>query len=279
VHASIEAFFFDPDTLNDIAQRHVDDYANAQPFPHVVLQDLVPRDVLKAVISEFPGLDSTPDLMVDRGFTAKKRSYRTPSTMGPHTRQLLSELNSAVFVDFLEELTGIKGLIPDHHFTGGGLHQIERGGLLAIHADFNRLDRLHLKRRMNLLVYLNEDWDESWGGQLELWSPDMTECVKRVAPTLGTCVIFNTLDKSFHGHPEPLECPPDRVRNSIALYYYTAHTEPVDTSEPNPTNWQIRPGKKDGVAWHRWVPPVAMERWHRLRRSRQAKSARRMADN
>src|SRR5581483_6543461 len=114
------------------------------------------------------------------------------------------------------------GLIPDPYFTGGGLHQIERGGYLKIHADFDRHEKLGLQRRLNVLVYLNRDWDESYGGALELWDRAMTHPVVRVLPVFNRCVVFSTTDQSYHGHPEPLTCPPDRRRRSLALYYYTA---------------------------------------------------------
>jgi hypothetical protein len=265
MHASIEAFFFDPEVLDDIARRHHDAYVNARPFPHVVFHDIVPDKALAAVAAEFPSLASRADLVRHHEHADKKRSFRTPNALGPHTRQLLSELNSSVFLTFLEQLSGIAGLLPDPHFTGGGLHQIERGGFLQVHADFNRLDRLSLDRRMNLLLYLNEDWEDAWGGELELWTPDMSACAERVKPTFGTCVIFNTTDDSYHGHPEPLDCPPDRSRNSMALYYYSSGARP-EITEPHGTLWQRRPGAHQEAAWQRWLPPVAIDGAQRARR-------------
>lgn len=91
-----------------------------------------------------------------------------------------------------------------------------------------------------MLVYLNEDWDPSWGGQLQLWDQDMSEAVVSVAPNLGQVVIFNTTDTSFHGLPDPIQCPPDRYRRSLAFYYFTADG---DTPDPRSTLWKERPGE------------------------------------
>ena len=96
------------------------------------------------------------------------------------------------------------------------------GGLLKVHADFNLHQRLGLERRLNALLYLNRDWSDTYGGHLELWNRTMSRCERRVAPVFNRCVVFATSDSSFHGHPEPLSCPPGRSRRSIALYYYTA---------------------------------------------------------
>src|SRR5206468_2179145 len=98
--------------------------------------------------------------------------------------------------------TGIPGLMPDPYFEGGGLHETKRGGHLGIHADFNIHSQLKVERRLNLLIYLNENWDKTFGGELELWNKDMKECAVRVAPIFGRAVIFNTDLDSFHGHPE-----------------------------------------------------------------------------
>ena len=123
---------------------------------------------------------------------------------------------------FLQELTGIKEkLLPDPYFEGGGFHQTKRGGFLKIHADFNKHKETKLDRRLNILVYLNKEWKEEYGGHFELWNRDMTTCVKKVAPEFNTLAMFTTTDFSYHGLPTPLTCPPDRSRKSIALYYYS----------------------------------------------------------
>ena len=144
-------------------------------------------------------------------------------------------LNSGPFLAFLERLTGINGLIADPHLRGGGVHIIRRGGKLGIHADFNHHKRLKVFRRLNLLLYLNREWDEAWGGHLELWNRDKTRCCRRIAPVFNRTVIFDTSNFSYHGHPEPLECPQDESRKSLALYYYTVDCPHEIDREPHGT--------------------------------------------
>jgi hypothetical protein len=115
-----------------------------------------------------------------------------------------------------------KSLVPDPYLEGGGIHQIGTGGYLKVHADFNWNERLNLYRRLNILIYLNDSWDESWGGALELWTSDMARCSKRVPPQSNTMVVFTTDDRSFHGHPHPLATPDGVHRDSIPLYYYSS---------------------------------------------------------
>jgi Rps23 Pro-64 3,4-dihydroxylase Tpa1-like proline 4-hydroxylase len=187
-------------------------------------------------------------------------------------RNLFAELNSQAFLGFLEELTGYKGLISDPYFDGGGLHETKRGGHLGVHADFNIHRRLNIERKLNLLVYLNEDWEDDYGGQLELWDQEMKSCAVRVKPVFGRAVIFNTALDSFHGHPDPLNCPPERSRRSIATYYYSAPEEGVSALPKRTTNFRARPESGDKSDWqirrhhfvNDWVPPKLQRLAHRL---------------
>jgi 2OG-Fe(II) oxygenase superfamily len=142
---------------------------------------------------------------------------------------------------YLDALTGIPDLMTDEELEGGGLHQITPGGFLKVHADFNYHPLTHQHRRLNLLVYRNPDWHETWDGNLELWSRDMSRCVKSIAPVLNRCVIFNTTDSAYHGHPRPLACPPGRSRKSLALYYYTDVRPAEETSQPHSTLYKRTP--------------------------------------
>jgi Rps23 Pro-64 3,4-dihydroxylase Tpa1-like proline 4-hydroxylase len=206
--------------LKSILKSSREAYQSAQPFPHIVIDDFVSVPLLEAVLEEFEALDRGGWHHTEKELE-RKWSTEDYEQLGPRSRLLIAQLNAGPFLTFLERLTGIPGIIADTHLRGGGLHEIRRGGLLGVHADFNFNQRLGLYRRLNLLVYLNRDWQEAWGGHLELWDRQRSACVQRIAPVFNRAVIFDTSNYSYHGHPEPLECPPDRSRRSVALYYYT----------------------------------------------------------
>jgi Rps23 Pro-64 3,4-dihydroxylase Tpa1-like proline 4-hydroxylase len=153
----------------------------------------------------------------------------------------LVAMNSPSMLDFLEKLTGIDGLIPDPYFGGGGLHQIVRGGFLKIHTDFNWHPKLKLDRRLNLLVYLNKDWREDYGGHLELWDRALKRAEKSILPVFNRTVVFSTTDFSYHGHPRPLRCPDSTTRKSISLYYYSNGRPEEEKSAPHDTLFRETP--------------------------------------
>jgi Rps23 Pro-64 3,4-dihydroxylase Tpa1-like proline 4-hydroxylase len=215
------------------------EYQSAQPFAHGVFRDLFDRTVLTEIAAEFPSSD-----VMSGSFKGEiqggKFTESNWEAFGPVTQQFVSACNSGPFLRALETLTGFEGLLSDPFLAGGGMHQTGRGGRLKVHSDFNVHPFLNLTRRINMLVYLNEPWNEDWGGALELWNADMSEAVETVAPDLGTVVIFTCSDESFHGLPDPLRCPEGTFRKSLAFYYFTADAHVPDARS---TLWKERPGE------------------------------------
>lgn len=230
--------------LDQIAKSKAADYASAQPYPHVVIDRLFDDWVLETVLSEFPSPRGENWIAHDIPQEIKLQS-KSERDIPLFTRHFLYALNSGAFLNFLEQLTGINKLIGDPHFEGGGLHQIVRGGKLAIHADFDKHTSFGLNRRLNMLIYLNKNWDEKYGGHFELWDRHMTGLVKKVAPLFNRTVLFTTSRHSYHGHPDPLLCPPEMTRKSLALYYYSNEGEEDGQSVVrHSTLFQIRPGER-----------------------------------
>lgn len=222
-------------------------YRNNDPFPHTVIDDFFDAATLKRLLPELPSPLTSKELFTSdvKHLQEYKFAWREVAKLGPQSLRIIHYLSAKPFLEYLTQLTGIAGLIPDPYLWGGGFHQILRGGKLAIHADFNIHPQMHLYRRLNVLVYLNEGWNEAWGGALELWSQDMQRCVQKIAPHFNRMAIFNTTETSYHGHPDPLDCPADVVRKSLALYYYT-YERPLEKSHS--TLWQKRPEDKQDVA-------------------------------
>jgi 2OG-Fe(II) oxygenase superfamily len=265
-------FVLDPERLERLAKEDCRSYADAQPFPHIVLDDFLPAEVLRRVVSEFPKPGQINWIDYETA-EEKKLASKEETQMRPWTRLLLYQLNSSVFLNFLEQLTGIEGLIPDPYFWGGGLHQIERGGFLKIHADFNTHPRFKLDRRLNLLLYLNEEWKEEYGGDFQLWDREMTRCVRSVLPIFNRCVIFSTTSTSYHGHPDPVTCPEGMTRKSLALYYYTnGRPDESCAVETHGTLFRLRPGerlvleRKVRAFIRRLTPPIVFDIRDSLRR-------------
>ncbi len=213
------------------------EYRSAEPFPHVVLDDVLVRETFDRAVAEFP----EPGDEFWKGYlhvNETKYSNTSPDTWGPTLQAVARDFYSPRFVAFLEKLTGIDGLITDWSMDGGGLHQTLTGGHLNVHADFStHHDHPDWARRINILLYLNTEWHEEWGGELELWDRDMTACQQQVRPAGNRMLVFTTAHDTYHGHPDGLRCPAGVARKSLALYYFT-HDE---LAVRRATNYQARP--------------------------------------
>ena len=221
--------------------RLAEAYRTAVPFPHIVLDDVLPEAVATRLAEEHAAVPD-PGWRAYVHLNERKFAHRDPTAWGPTLQAVAEQLNHPDFVRFVERLTGIDGLQPDPDLDGAGLHRSGRGGFLNVHADFTAHHRdPGLRRRVNLLLFLNPAWDPAWGGALELWSRDMRRCDASIGMRGNRIVVFSTDETAYHGHPDPLRCPPEVQRRSLALYYFTAE----DAVDVRATTYRPRPG--DGV--------------------------------
>jgi Rps23 Pro-64 3,4-dihydroxylase Tpa1-like proline 4-hydroxylase len=246
-------------------------FQSGEPYPHIVIDDFLPPSVLENCLKRFPAGADQAEEKFDRNQERLKESFN-PDTLHPTVRELFYSFNSRPFIRIVENVTGIKGLIPDPYFAGGGFHRVSQGGHLSIHADFNHHKPMNLERRVNVLIYLNKDWRPEYGGSFELWEPAMTKCTHAIVPIFNRCVMFNTTLESMHGNPQPINHP-DRVpRRSIALYYYTSTWD--DSKRETTTQFRVRPGSADRVDWRikisdaakELTPPLVARQYRRLKK-------------
>lgn len=241
-------FPIDPDTLladtkavREVGKRYAERYQSAEPYNYICIDDFLPPESIARVKADIAALPE-PEDNYSRAQENLKSSYN-PERLPEYTRNLFHAFNSRPFILFLEEMTGIKGLIPDPYYIGAGIHKTLNGGHLDIHADFNVHKQMRVERRLNVLIYLNDDWKEEWGGCFEIWDKEMRGKVAHFEPTKNRMVCFSTASDTFHGNPEPVNHPNGEPRQSIALYYYTATWD--DTRREHTTLFKPRPDSKD----------------------------------
>ena len=146
---------------------------------------------------------------------------------------------SAAFLDWMGQLTGSPDLLYDPYYFGGGTHDNRNGQQLDVHVDFNRHPITHSHRRLNLIVYLNPEWRDDWGGLLELHRDPRAadDEVRWINPRFNRAVLFETTESSWHGF-SPIALPAERAdlsRRSIALYFYSRERPASETAQTHST--------------------------------------------
>lgn len=222
----------------------------SKPFRYFVYDDIFHPDAAEEVLNEFPAPD-IGDWNNTTYINQKNKFTMTRFSDGfPNIQRAFDELNSDRFLNLIEQITGIKDLQGDDDLFGGGLHQSVKGAFLDVHVDFNLHEKTRQHRRMNAIVFLNKDWKEEYNGCLELW--DMSDArhprqIEHIEPKFNRCVVFETNEVSFHGHPKPLNTPKGVSRKSLAVYYYTKERPIEEIAEEHNTIYVNTEGAKGKV--------------------------------
>ncbi|ABE63817.1 hypothetical protein Nham_3077 [Nitrobacter hamburgensis X14] len=233
------------------ALRH--DYLNAKPWPHVVIDNGFSEESLDAIAAEIAKLDQTHLIS---SIDDRQIKQEASEGLGPATQRFLELVDSANFREFISTVTGVENLLSDPTHKFAGAHRTPPGGFTKIHRDFEVHSVTGLFHRVNLLVYLNRDWPDSYGGCLELWPSDMSAIGRRVFPRFNTMVLWETHGATLHGLPDPVTCPPDRMRLSVASYYYTKERRPTAAGEHRTSYWAARPEDDRSIERMGWLDHV-----------------------
>jgi hypothetical protein len=200
-------------------------YRSAKPFPYVVIDNLFLPEALDPLLSEMAVMSNDQWVNVDRDPRERTVRMRSAAEMQAAGDHIVGIVHSAAFLYLLSEITGIESLLPDPYLQGGGFAVMRRGDYFDVHADRNVAYQTGLTRRLAMIIYLNKDWKPEYQGQLQLWSPDGKRCEATIEPLFNKTILFEVAYPNYHGVPEPLACPPDRVRQSFIAYYHTAGLE------------------------------------------------------
>jgi len=207
------------------AGRYQDAFLHAEPFKHVVIENFFEPSFARRLLDEFPSFDRKLAMNEHGGVGGKAVNTRIREISAAY-KELYQAISSQPFLDLISRLSGIPDLILDPKLFGGGTHDNQHGQELDAHVDFNYDEAQQLHRRLNLIVYLNEDWKTEWGGAIEIHSNPRDPAANRIRaydPLFNRCVMFETNEYSWHGFPK-INLPPDKrhlSRKSISIYLYT----------------------------------------------------------
>lgn len=212
-----------PDVLGRLEELNRG-FAEAKPFRHLVIDDFLSGDFAGRLLKEFPAFEQG-NSVGDDGRPGGKSTVERVKALGPAYRELDALIQDPEFLGFIGAVTGVAAPLYDPFYLGGGTHENRQGQALQAHVDFNYHPSERWHRRLNLIVYLNPEWDAAWGGNLELYRDPYQDAqpAHRITPVMNRCVIFETTEKSWHGF-DRIALPAGKAglsRRSVALYFYS----------------------------------------------------------
>jgi Rps23 Pro-64 3,4-dihydroxylase Tpa1-like proline 4-hydroxylase len=234
---SISKKIFEPERIEVLHQE----FENALPYKHVVIENFLEDSFAESLYKNFPGFDLMSRNY--RGLNEKKSEGSGFENFHPDFSILREQIKSKEFCQFLSKVTGIEDLYSVEDALGSGVHQGGDGSYLDVHIDFNIHYERNIHRRVNLLIFLNKNWKESYGGKIELWNKDVSVCEKAYLPSFNRCVIFETSEISYHGY-STIHVPEGESRKSFYGYFYTDIREGAATYHD--TIFKARP--EEGIA-------------------------------
>lgn len=213
------------------ASELADQFESAKPEPMVILDDFLPVQAAENLFVESQHLPNEYWTEFTRNKSYMKECVKL--NVMPEATNLVSALHSSQFITFLENISGINGLIPDPHIVGGGYSKSYAGDSLKVHTDFNWNDRLKLHRALSFIIYLTPDWDPKWGGSLDFYDRNNTQIINSVDCIFNRAVIWKYHKRGFHGYSKPLKCPENVARTTFRVFYYISKTPYDEDDRPH----------------------------------------------
>jgi hypothetical protein len=216
------------------------EFSSNTPFPHFVIDNFLSEESANRVLNNFEITEKWTNLSLVNNY--KKFLLNDRESMDANCNEIIEELGSKEFIEYLSKCTGLKNIFLDKGLEGGGLQQSLSGGSLNMHTDFtSHITKKNWKRVLNLIIYFNKDWLDEYNGSLEFWDDQVKNKIKSYSPIFNRCVIFKTDEKSFHGFPDTLNLPANMSRKSFAVYYFVEEDKSIRLY---PSTFTPRPGDK-----------------------------------
>ena len=201
-------------------------FDKALPIPHIIIDNFLPDNVFKDLCDDIKNYPPEKWIVKNLGISSVRKEARD-FTESPVVNQILTNLTAHSFVTWMGKITANASIIPDPHHLGAGLTSTPSGTNLGLHVDFNWNDMLKLNRKFNLILYVNEYWEDDWNGYLEFWNKESTECLYTVRPSPNRLIFWEYEQDLIHGFTKPINCPPEVERQNLMTIYYTSNSTPI----------------------------------------------------
>jgi len=169
-------------------------------FDGAVVRHLIRPAARQSLVDSCPS-GQARELSVPGNSTARSENYLggrlsvfdlpvNGGTLSSDWQRLLSEVFSPAYTTRIAECAGTS--LPASSRRHARLLTYQTGGFLGPHFDNQR------GKLLTQVIFINESWDESWGGQLDCLSTDRSTVLYSVLPTIDNSVVNQCSDQAWH---------------------------------------------------------------------------------
>lgn len=159
------------------------------------LDDLLPEEITNQIHQVFP----KPEQMVlKRSIREDKYVAAQMNLYNPLLEEIIFAFQDERIVEKVGEICGIDNPIPDENLYAGGISMMGNGQFLNPHLDNSHDKDRNLWRVLNLLFYVTPNWEEEYGGNLELWPDGMNNKQITIHSKFNRLAVMETHNDSLH---------------------------------------------------------------------------------
>ncbi len=211
---------------------------NRNEIAFFVIDDLLPESLANSIYHNFPEVAET----------TLKKSLREQKYVAYQMNEYVALLEEVIYafqdeqvVQQIAEICELTALEADEHLYAGGLSLMGQGHFLNPHLDNSHDKDRERWRILNLLYYVSPDWEDSFGGQLELWPKGLDHAPISIACRFNRLVVMATHQQSWHS-VRKIESS-EQLRCCVSNYYFSK--TPIDQDARfHVTSFRGRPTEK-----------------------------------
>lgn len=198
--------------------------------------DLLPPELAYEIHDRFPPSDR---MMLKRSIKENKHVAAQMDAFDPLLEEAVYAFQDPRVVEQIARITGLTTLEPDVDLYAGGISAMSKGAYLRPHLDNSHDKKRERYRVLNLLYYVTPDWEESFGGSLQLWDEGPRGAPRTFPSLFNSLVIMLTNKGSWHSVNEVRH---DGRRCCVSNYYFSRRS-PDEADYFHATSFRGEPGQ------------------------------------
>lgn len=220
--------------LEQQAQQLTQQWHQAAPIHHFVIDDLLPSELATRIFAAFPPASK---MMLRKNLRELKYVSAQMDQHDPLLEEIVFAFQQPGVLEAIRAITGLRSLYPDAHLYAGGISVMGQGHFLNPHLDNSHDKDRERYRVLNLLYYVSPDWEQANGANLELWPDGPDGEANTIVSRFNRLAVMVTNQHSWHSVSANTT---DRPRCCVSNYYFSDH--PVGAGEYfHPTSFRGRP--------------------------------------